>query len=267
LLEEITEQLDFSDQPVRLDNELIAHLFADALSKQWENDQTDHYRLDRWLAPRLHAAIRVPRRLAADRAFWAWIAMSFGAPYIHQRFQRDGVVNSWRFTGELLRNGVSRLWWAAELLRNGPDYADVDRGLRRVRTAEFALELKYSWYRPAAIAFVRVAEGSRPPLKDDELEALSRRANAYLPLAPLEAIGFDDPADVPDREWWMSQTTLAELNGDADPKGPKDGHAGSDAIDAIEKWYGEVLAEHRATSDFGVTMTEGSASSAKRKEH
>ncbi len=54
---------------------------------------------------------------------------------------------------------VSRLWWGAEMVRNGPSYEDVPRVFSRVRTAEFALELSYSRYRPAAIAFTRVADG------------------------------------------------------------------------------------------------------------
>src|SRR5690348_8974388 len=31
--------------------------------------------MDPWLAPRLHAAVRVPRRIAVQEGMWAWLAL------------------------------------------------------------------------------------------------------------------------------------------------------------------------------------------------
>jgi hypothetical protein len=154
-----------------------------------------------------------------------------------------------------LEGTAARLWWAAELLRNGPDCSKVAKGLRRVRTAQFALELRYSWYRPVAIAFVDVAEDEK--LSDEEMTALSRRANAYLPLAPLEAIGFEPSEGGADELWWAASCTLKKLKDAAPPDGPKDGYAGAEAISAIAAWYREVLQEERSshpTSKTGVAM-------------
>lgn len=139
---------------------------------------------------------------------------------------------------------LSRLWWAAEMTRNGEDYSAVDPCLRRVRTAQWALELKYSWYRPAAIAFVEVAEGldGGSKLSDEEMERLSVRANAYLPLAPLEAIGFDDSDEREDVEWWGSSPTREQLMAKEPPDGPKDGVASRAGIDALGAWFRYVLA-------------------------
>lgn len=244
------EQLDIVDElvgpediEVSVDTDLVKGLLRAGLEREWDNSPRDEYRLDRWLASRLHAAVRVPRRIASDRRFWAWLAMTYGAEYVHSRFQESGVVSAWRFTGELLRNALSRLWWAAELVRDGRSYKDVDRCLSRVRVAQFALELKYSWYRPAAIAFVRVATDATNRLGEDDLKALSTRANAYLPLAPLEAIGFDNSFDRPDWQWWLGKTTLADLCSDEPPVGPEDGQASTEAIDLLSAWYSEILTE------------------------
>ncbi len=227
----------------QMDRDLVRGLMLEGSKRGYANDPSDQYALDRWLAPRLHNAIRLPRRITSDRAFWAWVAMDSAPEYICNRWRNGGILNPWRFTGGLLRNGVSRLWWAAELLRNGPDYSSVDLALRRVRTAQFALELKYSWYRPAAIAFVRVAEGSSPA-SDDEMSAMSRRANAYLPLAPLEAIGCDDREPDYDEAWWESATrTLADLTGPELLPGPEDGFADAEAIKALERWFKEIRSE------------------------
>ncbi len=236
---------DFEDhlEIPRFDAGLLRALFEEGLALGHLNKPEDGYALDRWLAPRLHSVLRIPRRFASDRAFWAWIAMRFAADYVHQRWENKGVVRDWRFTSTALRNGVSRLWWAAELLRNGPDYDAVDLGLRKVRLAQFALELRYSWYRPAAIAFVRVAQGGSEPMDDGAMRFLSTRANAYLPLSPLEVLGFDEDTQALDEAWWTSGTTLAELREPEPPPGPEDGYADPDAIANLEAWFAEVLEE------------------------
>lgn len=242
-VEAIDDPLGADGGPVSLDHELVDQLFQAAMGRGDANDTSDNYALDRWLAPRLHAAVRIPRRVAADNRFWSWMSMRFGATYVHQRFAETGIVRGWRYTGEPLRNGVARLWWASELLRNGPDYSTVDKALRRVRTAQFALELRYSWYRPAAIAFVDVVEDDG--LSDSAMNALSRRSNAYLPLAPLEAIGFEEGNVGVDEQWWSSSCTLEDLTSSSPPQGPKDGYAGFEATAAIARWYREVLAEEQ----------------------
>lgn len=239
-------QHDFGEEfdAPQLDRELVRELFMHGERIGYANDRTDEYALDRWLAPRLHSAIRLSRRVASDRAFWAWIAMSFAPEYVFRRWSDgDGRIRTYRFTGDLLRNGVSRLWWAAELLRNGPDYSNMHLGLRRASTAQSALELKYSWYRPAVIAFVNVAEGGSRKASDSQLRALEKRANAYLPLAPLEAIGFDDAESDHDESWWEDAATLKELTGPDEPQGPKDGYADANAIRALERWFSDVLGE------------------------
>ena len=197
--------------------------------------------LDAWLAHRLHFAIRVPRRIAADRWFWAWLALNVGRDFVRRRFKNEkGEVLEWRYTGVLTRNALSRLWWGAEMVRNGPDYSLVPSVFRRVRTAQWALELKYSWYRPAPIAFTRVAELDAKPLNDDAMKALSKRINAYLSLTVLEAMGLDEAeAGEFDKEWRKRQPTLKEtLSGQVD--GPTDGRASSESVTALETWFREL---------------------------
>lgn len=240
----------------KLDYDLIGELFDHALGLGHANDEGDSYRLDQWLAPRLHSVLRVPRRIASQRRFWAWIAVKFAPEYVFDRFSEDGVVSSWRYTGGLLRNAVARLWWAAELLRNGADYSTVELGLHRVRTAQFALELMYSWFRPAAIAFVKVAEDPSDRLTDAEMKALSVRANAYLPLLPLEAVGFSSQPEARDEVWWESGPTKKDLFATKAPAGPNDGVVEPVALAAVVKWYRDVIVEERAAAKVGTGLQE-----------
>lgn len=200
--------------------------------------------MDQWLAPRLHAALRIPRRLAMDRGFWAWLAIDHFAPYVHLRFRQPGAdaTKAWRFTGDLLRNGVSRLWWGAELVRNGASYEYVPWVFKRVRTAQFALELRYSHHRPAAIAFTRLVErlpASDPDGFDDErMKATSKRINARLATRSLEAIaGFHGAHDEPPAAWYLERPTIGDLTSEDLPAGPEVESVPEAVLQDLEAWF------------------------------
>jgi hypothetical protein len=225
------------------------------VAEQWDEDavrdllkrglelESDRYKLDAWLAPRLHYFLRLSRRTASDWRLWSWLSMTVGRPYVLRRWASDGRVTLFRYHGELLRNALSRLWWGAELVRNGPSYEYVPVVFRSVRTAQFALELKYSWYRPAAIAFTRVAEGhdGGRVLNDDEKNNLSKTINAYLSLTALEARGLEED-ERQDTEWRRHRPALADVLVDdiAKLQGPSDGVASEQAVSDLERWFRSV---------------------------
>jgi hypothetical protein len=229
-----------SGRTIEFDEELLSAVLAEGIDRYGD----DINGLDAWLAPRVHNVIRVPRRIASDRLFWAWIAIEFGREYIKHRFS-DGegsAIKEFRFTGTHLRNGVSRLWWSAELARNGRDYGPVAQVLSGVRIAQFALELRYSWYRPAVIAFARVCVDRE--LRDAKMQGLSVRVNAYLGTRPVELIGLDETvAEDYDAEWWAGASPSKRQLFDGKFEGPDDGRASEDAIGELVNWFGEVLRE------------------------
>lgn len=221
--------------------------------------------MDPWLAPRLHCALRIPRRIAMDEAVWTWLALSCHE-FIEGRFRRPNrKIHPWRYYGGWSRNGLSRLWWGAEMTRNGPSYADVKLCFARTRTAQFALELMYSWHRPAAIAFCRVAEGvNGERLSDTRARTLSTRLRVLLSLHCLEALGSGalDASEEFDDEWAQHRPSLASLMGDLGAlKGPAKGACDESAIDALVVWYREVLAMsgvEEVTADASAVDTEAS---------
>jgi hypothetical protein len=236
------EELDTSDLDFTPDvqGDLVERLFAHSLEMYLDRLQTDA-----WLAPRLHYALRVPRRVAGDSGFWTWVATRYGRDYLAHRW--EGAKNlEWRYTGTLTRNGISRLWWAAELTRNGPDYSVVPFSVRNATTAQFALELKYSWYRPAVIAFVRVAEGvdGQPALNSVQTKTLSTRINALTVLRPVEAIGFDPRAGEEDydADWFRHRPAFEEVAATDLPRGPNSGLASPEAIAALTEWFRQLAA-------------------------
>ncbi len=217
---------------------LIKHLVATPSALKARSD-SEKNELDAWFAPRLHAALRIPRRLAASSEFWRWIGLDIGRAFVEARFGQNGAVSQWRYTGRPLRNAMSRLWWAAELIRNGTDYREVPRVFGRTRTAQFALELAYSRYKPAAIAFVRVAEGvdGGPVLSDEQMKRLSRVINALLSTRVLEACDCGTPAPGLDEVWLSTPPDAKALVSEDLPVGPDDGRIPEDAIVTLAGWF------------------------------
>jgi hypothetical protein len=203
--------------------------------------------IDRWLAPRLHCALRISRATASDDGFWAWLAMQ-NVALVEARFKKNaGKVHPWRYRGVWSRNALGRLWWGAEMTRNGPDYSATDACFTRTRTAQFALELMYSWDRAAAIAFAITAEapGRGERLSDDQLRLLSTRLKVLL---PLRALGITEQAEEEDSfdfdpEWASHTPTFGELvkSEVGSLIGPSTGKCSVARIEYLLSWFQAIL--------------------------
>lgn len=233
---------------VNFDDALARHLVDYVVQREWSSVNE----MDGWLAPRVHAALRFPRRLASDRGVWFWLAATAFKPYVEARFPKKLKESKdpwWRYTGDALRNAVSRLWWGAEMLRSGPDYSAVSPAFTTVRTFMFVSELRYSCYREGARAFARVASGveTGSPLGDDGSQELSKRFNTYLALDLLESHGTLSTTNEPsewDEAWRAKPISWDELlNGDLRTLGPKSGISDAAREDAVVAWLKSILPE------------------------
>lgn len=245
------------DVDLELVRSLCRHAVEHYPAHKASGDDPERLTMDAWLAPRLHSALRLPRKLAADGGVWTWLALQC-REYLEARFPeydaeggRTFRMNPYRVRTEPLRNGIARLWWGAEMVRNGTDYGDVETVFLRVRTAEFALELYYSLYRPAAIAFARVAEGrdGGDRLDDDMMNALSRRLRVYLSLRGLEFAHAEEAEDTReyDEEWASHVPRLDELR-DADVselRGPPSGAVSEEAVADLARQMRGIVEEIR----------------------
>ena len=236
----------------KFDQDLATRLVTHLLERKW----SDNNACDGWFAPRVHSILRLPRRIAADKGVWFWLATTAFKPYVEWRFERAKPdAPWWRYNGELLRNAVSRLWWGAEMVRSGPDYTLVPSAFRTVRTYMFVSELRYSWYREAARAFTRVATGvdGSPPLSDEVIQRLSVLFNTYLSLDVLESHGvLAAPSTKPewDGPWGEASPTWLELTGDVtNVVGPDSGYSESTREGALVDWLERIAqgigVEHR----------------------
>lgn len=64
----------------------------------------------------LHQTLILPRRVAADRMVWPWLASLAFPEYTARRYS-GARINRDRFGTDLNKNAIGRLWWGAELSR------------------------------------------------------------------------------------------------------------------------------------------------------
>jgi hypothetical protein len=245
---------DWSEVAERVDHDIDLDLVIEltrhaAANYEAEAEGEGATTMDAWLAPRIHYALRLPRRLATDPGVWTWLALQC-IEYLEARFpeyedKKTGIkkrMNPYRVRGNPmeLRNGLARLWWGAEMTRNGADYTDVETVFARTRTAEFALELYYSLYRAAAIAFARVTEGKDggERLDDTMMNALSTRLRLYLSLQALEFAHHDAAEETEEMNMsWIyddvPQKAVALAGPTSGLRGPVLGTVTPEAIDSL----------------------------------
>jgi hypothetical protein len=162
---------------------------------------------DAWLAPRVHATLRLTRREAADRRIWAFLAAVALPDYVRWRWRdlddRRAPVAIDRFVGGAAANAVSQLWWAAELTRDGADYRPTVAALTGPGFSPAWLDLGLLHHRAAAQAVVAyLAEIGDSAAAGDRGRAVVRALDVALRAIALDALA---PAPPPDaeavREW------------------------------------------------------------------
>lgn len=199
-------------EPVRL-------VIDEAIRRFDPENPTSRSESDGWLAPRVHASLRLTPREAADPAVWRHLSLFIAPDYVRWRF-RDSPVD--RFLGSINKHALARLWWGAEFTRNGADYS-------LVRPAFLVQDIPNSWQfrlfhnRPVAIAVVEIVDrAARAGLPD-----LGRRANRLLQAANVAArttvLDVVAPYDGPDPVAlgdWIGEEPDASTMLDELPRGP-----------------------------------------------
>jgi hypothetical protein len=225
------------------DEKLLAALQDSALELYPGTDDKSRSEIDAYLAPRIHAALRLPRSLAARDDLWAWVASVPLRKFVNHRWPINPErPSAWRFVdANLLRNGAARLWWAAEMLRNGPDYKLVVDPLKQVYAFQFVSELKYSWHKECSRAFARVFLDR--DLNAEDTKELSKRLNVYLKSRVLELSDYDAPSAVSstDTAWLSYKPVLSEITCSiGELVGPKDGFSREDLEEELYTWLTDI---------------------------
>lgn len=202
---------------------------------------------DRWLAPRLHAALRLTRREAARKGVWRYLGVVVFPEYVRWRFKEpDWPPKAERFVGADSKHALARLWWMAEMFRNGPDYTPAVKALSNQDVVNNLFRMGIAHHRPTALGAI---DALFPPGGKErtgrEANALAKALNTTAATVLLDALAEDEPADDEARSRWANEA------GDYDPvrylddlpAGPDDPPAPPESVEKLRDLCHELLAE------------------------
>lgn len=139
---------------------------------------------DAWLGPRVHSSLRLSKREAADPLVWLYLGVVPFRDYVRWRFETQGKVDVGRFSGTY-KHALARLWWMAELFRDGPDYTPVRLALSNQDVPNNLFRMDIAHHRPTVQGAVRVLF---PGFPDDANGLTGRQANALAKAANTAAV-------------------------------------------------------------------------------
>lgn len=202
---------------------------------------------DGWLAPRLHATLRMTRSEAANDELWNFLALVIAPDYVVWRHKGASVATPARFSGAHYTQAFSRLWWAAELFRDGSDYGPVEVACRVQDILNTTMRLDVIDHRPTAMAILRIVR--RLIAEDtshvgDYVNALSSAVNTAGSTLLYDVMAPDAPADDEALQSWIDDAeNMAPVLWELLPDGPDDGRVRPDSVNELVTLFEKLLAD------------------------
>lgn len=194
---------------------------------------------DGWLAPRVHNALRLSRSEASDSEIWLYLACcsEVTRTYVSSRWVLDTAAKAKkRLAGPIQQQALARLWWGAELFRDGADYSRVVKAFRNQDIPNTLMGTRAVCYRPMAHAMVDVLSvpwgGKSPGSK--EVNSLSTWIGYSLAGTVLESFGPDECGAGPGWGEWITESPDAgRIIEETLPSGPSDKPVDPDTYQAV----------------------------------
>nr|WP_254667924.1 DUF6339 family protein [Streptomyces griseus] len=210
---------------------------------------------DAWLAPRLHATLRMSRAEAANPGLWNFLSLAVAPDFVLWRHMPSGTaedgaprkVNSARFVGPHYSQAFARLWWAAEMFRDGSDYGPAEVACGNQDMINTALRLDAIDHRPTALALVSVLRtlSDRGATRlGDRVNALCTAVNVAGTTLMYEVIAPDDPPRQDALTAWIEEAESAPaVPWERLPEGPDDGTARRSSCETLSRMFEKFAAE------------------------
>ncbi|MFI5718206.1 DUF6339 family protein [Nocardia sp. NPDC051750] len=244
-LNKVADELPVNDR--RMESRRVRELIHDAMNRFRDERPTT---ADAWLAPRLHETLRLTRREAADRRFWNYIALGVAPDYVVWRHmsepksnvRRSGVARD-RFLGPHFKQTFARLWWAAELFRDGPDYQPVVMACSNQDMLNSALRLDIIDHRPTALALVELM--TRGAVRTGrEVNALTTAVNAAAATLMYDVLAPDVDRDGEAlRDWIADAERALPSPRNVLPEGPEEEQAPAESVETLVGHFAELFNE------------------------
>jgi hypothetical protein len=226
------------------------------LEKAMERFDAHRAQSDAWVGPRMHSALRLTRREAARRGVWRFLAAEACPSYVrwrwgpeeeHEEDELQQPAPLERFVGPDYKHAFGRLWWMAEVFRDGADYGPAARALSLQDITNNLFRMDIAHHRPTAQAAVNVLVPSGgESLTGREANALAKAINATATTIAIDLIAPDEPLDDAARQAWIADARdidLALLIRDDLPRGPLDPQTPEASVQTMEALLQELLSE------------------------
>jgi len=221
-------------------------LFDDAMRLHTEQDRTH---ADAWLAPRLHATLRLTRAEAAENGLWNFISLVVAPDYVVWRHlprskgNSRAAVTADRFCGPHYKQAFARLWWAAELFRDGENYQPAVTACRNQDVLNTMLRLDVMDHRPTARAVIRLIE-QETVTTGREVNALATVINTAGSTLMYDVLAPDEGPDVDALRHWIDEGDMAPpVPRDSLPDGPDDGDVPRRSVDTLVEQFEKLFAD------------------------
>ncbi|MEU9877146.1 DUF6339 family protein [Streptomyces phaeochromogenes] len=220
----------------------IRDLIDDAMYTYRDDKPT---KVDAWLAPRLHAVLRLTRAEAADPALWNYLTLGVAPDFVVWRHLSESkkTLNARYFKGPYHKQAFARLWWSAELFRNGPDYEPAAVACGNQDMLNTLLRMDVIDHRPTAQALVRLLQ--RDVVRTTrEVVALSKVVNTAAATLMYDVIAPDVERDAGAVQRWIAEgeEDLAVHHRPL-PVGPAEEHAPEDSVERLTDHFEELFAD------------------------
>ncbi|WP_030241536.1 MULTISPECIES: DUF6339 family protein [unclassified Streptomyces] len=200
---------------------------------------------DAWLAPRLHAILRLTRAEAADSALWNYLALGVAPDFVVWRHTSESrkTVNGQYFKGPHYKQAFARLWWVAELFRNGPDYEPVVTACGNQDMLNTVLRLDVIDHRPTAQALVRLLKRQVVRTGRDA-NALAKAVNTAAATLMYDVIAPDRERDAGAQQRWIDEAEEGvSVHHRPLPVGPAEERAPEDSVERLTDHFAELFAD------------------------
>jgi hypothetical protein len=221
-------------------------LMSEFFDRHRGHDRPDRPATDAWLAPRLHWSLRLTRREASDRGVWSHLANAVFAEYVVWRWAgADGTVTENRFDGAVNKQALARLWWGAELFRDGPDYQPVEELFAFQDFPNSYLHRPFARNRPLALALLRSVDpaalrGMGGRAVSDFINDIAHNVNLWIAALSIESATHGWRPDGAAYLAWVREPLAPPFAFGALPQGPDDGRVPDAVAEAAEAVAGRV---------------------------
>lgn len=178
--------LDESTTPLELD--ALDEAIEEVIGTTARHDTA----IEQRAAAPIHRALPLTRREAAQPGVWRFLAVVHRPDFVRHRWavEQWGTTRSRYWTPGVRHdsNVFSRLWWIAELTREGDDYSLTERAFSRQSIAIQIFIRRYAWYRPAVVALLEELEDA----PQRTIEEVTRELLGALGTLVLEAMSVTE---------------------------------------------------------------------------